>query len=1428
MAEQKDRTIGGFRVLAEIQAGSGAQGTVYKAVCDKDVHGLVSPGTLVALKVMPVQDQGQSQWRRLEKRTAELASLRHPNVVQYYGCFAEQGAFNDVHVVVQEFLDGETLKERLARQTGGLDVDEAIRIVSAALDGLAYTSKSGIVHRDLKPGNIFLCRDGSVKLIDFEIAKKEGGTVTTAGGNIRGSFDYMAPDFTNPEFHGDERSDVFSMGVVLHEALTGKLPYQKIDCDDRQVHFAFLARWAAQGSRGSGSPIHISSRIRRLLAHTEEVLARALAPKREERYPDFKSFRDGIGKVRFRNLHNGPFDYQMLRFVGKGGFGEVFKARIKQTGQIVAVKHLLKDEYAERFRREAKIMKKLASPYFVRFVDFFEQEISGNRESFLAMAFLDGMPGSSLRDAIKRGDGVPLDAKSVLLAFGRYARGLHAMHNSGIFHRDIKPSNLYYPEGCPERAAIMDFGIARDVHGTATSGQVPGTLDYMPPEVVLTDSRGDAGMDVYALGLCLYEALSGKTAYPRLPSGTAGYAAFFQRSKNGTTPSFSALDETKFATVHSLLMEMTDVDPSRRICDAGKVAERISDILRERFGSDIVPVDVPADPETSDATMTLTPTVPATVVQDSPTRGTAATQTLNPQFGEMIDDERRAIAKRRFWSAVSKVAAALALVASAGAGVYFGWPQVDRLLKLADAQERIPPATVSPVESNPEPLPKSLKGGAKAETPPKSAEPSPERPKDDPYAEMRIKVASQCFALINKLEPVETRRERIDEARNLMEENSVNGIIDDVFAKNLAEKIDERRKWVVGVVSNATDRSVAVAGRTISAGGAELFKFESGLPDKWSCSAEGYDDVPLKRDFDGRTLVVSGEDLIPRVVTMGFPRLDKGVECIYGRRSVVGALSLRPGLYECRYTRPGYVDQLVPFSVEFNRDGELPAPGEWKAKPVKVKCPPVASDVKRKVDGVETDQDEIMLDPGEHVCEYLRTDFETQRIPFAVEVMKERSLPACREWKESAALLERRERERRKELENRLEAFEREFEGLCSDEPIGTRKARLDAAMERVKQELDDGVLSQERAEAMRRRVADRKVWIVCRVANDTPTEIAVAGRAIAPSKGELFVFKDGLPHEWSVGAPGYEDMQLAKEVDGQTISISSGNLVPRAVNMALPQMENGARCFFNGSQVSGPLSLRPGRYSIRYTKAGCEDQNIGFEVFVGKDGLLPRPGTWSVKPVNVRFRFPGAGIVCKVDGKTVDRDVPLPPGGHECRYERDDYLPQTVEFKVEVGVERELPACGSEWVEGEGLKALNEAEALAKNGEWLHVEEKLGMAEVKSPLNIERRSRLYKESRKQVEMQKKLRQAEAYFQSEEYYEYVKAYHEVFRDGYVLSDVEKSSIKSKCMLQIESLTKQISHYEEQIRIGRSFVRDVEDMKAKRKNLIDWRIELTGE
>ena len=572
--------IGGFRILEEIHGGG--QGKIVRAVCETPPFDGIEPGTVVALKVMPVvHDEGGLHWIRLLERTNALTKLSHPSVVKYYGCFREHGTVNENHVIVQECLEGDTLKQRLDRFPQGLDADEALRITESAIAGLEYAAANGIVHQDVKPGNIFLCKDGGVKLIDFELAFLVDGSTVTITRKLAGTYDYMAPEFMTGGFGGDERSDVFSMGVVMHEVITGRKPYQRSESGERkEMMSAFISRWANLHTDDT-NPIQISPRANRLLAHSREVLANALAPFPQDRYQSFTEFHEGLKSIRYRDLKNGDKMYRILQVISNGGFGEVFKAKELRANELVAIKHLLKDAYAERFHREAKIVVRLHDPHLVRFIEFFEKEHAGTREAFIVMEYLSGMPGSTLRDAIKSANGSKLPWREIFAAFACYAHALATFHEQGIIHRNIKPSNLYFPKGHPENAVIMDFTIARDVNGTQTTGQVPGTPDYMPPEVILADSRGDQGMDIYALGLSLYEALTGTTAYPRLPQGPSALMELLMRGKNNVQPSFDSPLVVARPKLLALLKDMTNIDPELRIKDAVEVERRIGEIIKD-------------------------------------------------------------------------------------------------------------------------------------------------------------------------------------------------------------------------------------------------------------------------------------------------------------------------------------------------------------------------------------------------------------------------------------------------------------------------------------------------------------------------------------------------------------------------------------------------------------------------------------------------------------------------------------------------------------------------------------------------------------------------------------------------------------------------------------------------------------------------------
>jgi hypothetical protein len=168
--------------------------------------------------------------RRFEQEARATAALSHPNIVALY----DVGVEAKVHYVVEELLGGETLRERLRRER--LPVHEAVDYGVQVARGLAAAHERGIVHRDLKPENVFLTRDGRAKVLDFGLAKLRGtkpveteaptATAETGAGTRLGTVGYMSPEQARGEL-ADARSDIFALGVVLYEMLSGRRAFAK-------------------------------------------------------------------------------------------------------------------------------------------------------------------------------------------------------------------------------------------------------------------------------------------------------------------------------------------------------------------------------------------------------------------------------------------------------------------------------------------------------------------------------------------------------------------------------------------------------------------------------------------------------------------------------------------------------------------------------------------------------------------------------------------------------------------------------------------------------------------------------------------------------------------------------------------------------------------------------------------------------------------------------------------------------------------------------------------------------------------------------------------------------------------------------------------------------------------------------------------------
>ena len=206
---KKTQRIGRYRILGEL--GRGAMGIVYKAE-DPNLD------RIVALKTIILEEASEGR-KEYEKRffveAKAAGKLNHPNIVTAYDFGEEEG----VAYLAMELVEGIDLRQRL-KEGGALPPIDAVEIAQQVAEGLGYAHERGVVHRDIKPGNIMLPRRNQAKIMDFGLARMRAADHKTSTGMVLGTPKYMSPEQVAGQ-PVDQRSDVFSLGIVLHEMLTG-------------------------------------------------------------------------------------------------------------------------------------------------------------------------------------------------------------------------------------------------------------------------------------------------------------------------------------------------------------------------------------------------------------------------------------------------------------------------------------------------------------------------------------------------------------------------------------------------------------------------------------------------------------------------------------------------------------------------------------------------------------------------------------------------------------------------------------------------------------------------------------------------------------------------------------------------------------------------------------------------------------------------------------------------------------------------------------------------------------------------------------------------------------------------------------------------------------------------------------------------------
>jgi serine/threonine protein kinase len=443
--------------------------------------------------------------------------LQHPNVIRSLGA----GRLPNGNLyIATEYLEGLTLAAYL-REHGPLGVEEALQLFLPICDGLQYVHDRGVIHRDLRPAKIFLSGTAPTyqpKLIDFGLAHlRTVKTVETIPGVILARPEYCAPECIRG-FRGDRRSDIYAMGIILYEALTGAPPFQG------PARQEVLQRHLTEAP----PPLPMSC------AALAPIVERCLAKEPKDRFQTAGALSDALAQFGVLPAFSatlpsmpsaeaapkegesiGP--YELVRPLGEGAMSHVFLARHAALGRLVAIK-LLKPEQAQqkqlvdRFVQEARAVNRIRHHNIVEIYDLVDEPLpSGLRRAYCVMEALEGV---TLREALAK---APLPLPRAVQVVRQVCAALEAAHEVGIIHRDVKPENIFVLNDSDD-VKVLDFGVAKlqgdaELIGKTLAGVIIGTPNYMAPEQIDGKREVDRRADVYSTGVVLYELLAGSEPF---------------------------------------------------------------------------------------------------------------------------------------------------------------------------------------------------------------------------------------------------------------------------------------------------------------------------------------------------------------------------------------------------------------------------------------------------------------------------------------------------------------------------------------------------------------------------------------------------------------------------------------------------------------------------------------------------------------------------------------------------------------------------------------------------------------------------------------------------------------------------------------------------------------------------------------------------
>jgi serine/threonine protein kinase len=527
-----------FEIFEKEILGHGAHGVLYRGRERSSARS-------VAVRVLTPASPGDLL-TRLRHHADRLAPLDGDGIVPIIG----SGDWQGKPFYAMELIQGESLAACMI-QSHRFTTDEIIHVAQGATQALRAAWKSGLAPCGIKPTNVFLSATGAVRVTDLGLASGISDAIQIPLARWQGR--YVSPEQISGE-PADIRSDIYSLGVMLYELATRKLPFEGYDSATSFYYQLLHVDPPAPRELGASIPREL-----------ERVVLRCLSKAPSDRYQDPDDLLEDLAAVRRRQVtpakapglpedDPGDFDIYEDQVIGEGGMGILYRARQHSLGRPVAVK-VIRDvftaspEFVQRFRQEAEL---LAQVNHTNVVQVFGTGTWRGR-LFYAMELVEG-----LDVATKLREKQTFTTDEVLHVAEGVARALAAAWKFRIVHRDIKPSNiLLTPQG---DIKVADFGLAKSLRiPKSDSRLIAGTSEYISPEQGMGKAV-DIRSDIYSLGVVLYELLMGRP--PFKSDGSFTFVVY--QHVHSAPPALEPLTGAIPAPLKDIIAKCLEKKPERR------------------------------------------------------------------------------------------------------------------------------------------------------------------------------------------------------------------------------------------------------------------------------------------------------------------------------------------------------------------------------------------------------------------------------------------------------------------------------------------------------------------------------------------------------------------------------------------------------------------------------------------------------------------------------------------------------------------------------------------------------------------------------------------------------------------------------------------------------------------------------------------------